>query len=232
MGYCLAVALLAVCLCWVAPGARSAVQVSRPPGLTISFHRSGEAAHVLSDGRYGFAAPANPAQPGVLFDDLHGRQRKITQRGCLVSGSEILGGVLGFDCSSSESGHARVYLIGSQGWRTVTVSSQIVSPCGSIPYCDGGSQLVDAGSDWLEFSESTCPMGEHCSSRNVFQNISTGRVLPDPSVQGGHKIANLDSPQLAEPVCSPLTVPRGFNIFSKAISYDFREDSRLSRLSR
>jgi hypothetical protein len=214
MGYCLAAALVAVCLCWVAPGARSAVPVRPTPRLTISLQRSGEAAHVLSDGRYAFAAPANPAQPGVLFDDLHKRQRTIAQQGCLISGSEIFGGVLSFDCSSSEPGHVRVYLIASREWRQVTVSPQIVSPCGSIRYCDGGSELVDAGSDWLEFSDSTCPMGEHCSSRNIFQNIYTGHVLPDPAVQGGHKIANLDSPQLAEPVCSPPTVPRGFNIFT------------------
>jgi hypothetical protein len=225
------VALVAVCFCWVAPGARSADSVGRPPGLTIYFHRSGEAAHVLSDGRYAFAAPANPSQPGVLFDDLHHRERTIAQHGCLVSGSEIFGGVLGFDCSRSEPDRARVLLIASREWRTVTVSPQIVSPCGSITYCDGGSQLVDTGSDWLEFSESTCPLGEHCSSRSVFQNIYTGRVLPDPAVQGGHEMANLDSPQLAEPVCPPLAVPRGFNIFTQPGPGILRFDGRFALAS-
>jgi hypothetical protein len=57
-------------------------------------------------------------------------------------------------------------------------------------------------------------MGEHCSFGNLFQNITTGEVKQDPAVQGGHEIADLNSAQLAHPICSPLTVPEGFNIFS------------------
>ncbi|MHB1569547.1 MAG: hypothetical protein ACYC0H_10120 [Solirubrobacteraceae bacterium] len=57
-------------------------------------------------------------------------------------------------------------------------------------------------------------MGEHCVFANLFENIQTGQVLRDPAVQGGDQIGDVDVPQLDRPLCSPLTVPAGFNIFA------------------
>jgi hypothetical protein len=57
-------------------------------------------------------------------------------------------------------------------------------------------------------------MDEHCSFTNLFQSIHTGQVMPDPATQGGHERADLDSPQLAQPICSPITDPPGFNMFT------------------
>jgi hypothetical protein len=44
-------------------------------------------------------------------------------------------------------------------------------------------------------------------------------------------MANLDSPQLSEPVCSPLAVPRGFNIFTQPGPGILRFDGRFALAS-
>jgi hypothetical protein len=96
----------------------------------------------------------------------------------------------------------------------VALSPSITDPCGIDSECENITAVANAGSDWLEFSESACPGDEHCTFWNVFENIQTGTVEPDPAVEGGHQMADLNSPELARQICSPVTVPEGVNIFT------------------
>jgi hypothetical protein len=201
--------------CWPAVGtARQAHHRTGAPVLSTVFRRYGTAAELLSDGRFAFAAPANVNEAGVLFDDRDHRQTKVAQDGCGVAGSEILGGVLAFDCWRSRESAPNVYEIAARRRRSVALNQSITDPCGIDSECENITAVANAGSDWLEFSESACPGDEHCTFWNAFENIQTGAVEPDPAVEGGHEMADLDSPQLAHPICSPLTVPEGFNIYT------------------
>jgi hypothetical protein len=201
--------------CWPAAAtARQARQRTGAPVLNTVFRRSGTAAELLSDGRFAFAAPAAVNEAGVLFDDRAHRQTKVGQDGCVAAGSEIFGGVLAFDCWRSRESAPEVYVIASGRRRSVALSQSITDPCGLDSECENVTAVANAGSDWLEFSESACPGDEHCTFWNAFENIQTGAVEPDPAVEGGHEMADLDSPELAQPICSPLTVPEGFNIFT------------------
>jgi len=213
----LVAAIIATLGLWCWPGvatARGAHRRSGAPILSTVFRRYGTAAELLSDARLAFAAPANVNEAGVLFDDRDHRQIKVAQDGCGVAGSEIFGGVLAFDCWRSRESAPELYVIASRRRRTVALSPSITDPCGVAPACENVTAVANAGSDWLEFSESACPGDEHCSFWNVFENIQTGAVERDPAVEGGHEMADLDSPELAHPICPPLTVPEGFNIFT------------------
>jgi hypothetical protein len=156
--------------------------------------------------------------PGVLFDDLAHRRTTIARPGCAAApGAQITGGVVAFNCSDTTIPQPELYEIASRSWRSVALSAALSDPCGPIPPglgCDVTSQLTGAGSRWLQFAQDNCPMSEHCSSANVYQNIQTGAIARDPAVQGGHWIADLDSSRLARRICSPITVPEGFNIFT------------------
>jgi hypothetical protein len=57
-----------------------------------------------------------------------------------------------------------------------------------------------------------CP-GNHCSSSPEFQNLHTGTVR-DKDPTGGSTILDLNSPSLSQRLCSPLRVPRYYDIFS------------------
>lgn len=183
-----------------------------PAVLRLAFRKHGRAAALVSNQRFAFAAPGALNASGRLFDDVAHTSRTVPRDGCGFTGSEIFGDVLAFDCESSQQTAPRLYSITSRTWTTVPVSPRITGSCGPYTSCD--STLTEAGSKWLEFSRSTCPMDEHCSSTNLFQNISTGEVIPDPAIRGGHERADLDSPHLAQSICPPVTVPAGFNIFT------------------
>lgn len=221
MSHCRRGGLLAVMIVtlglWSWPAvtsARGTRQRTGPPVLSTKFRAYGTAAELLSDGRFAFAAPANANEPGVLFDDRQRRQIKVAQDGCGVAGTEIFGGVLAFDCWRARQSAPQLYVISSRRRRTVALDPSITDPCGLDSECENITAVANAGSDWLQFSESACPGDEHCTFWNEFENIHTGAVEPDPAVEGGHEIADLDSPELAQPICSPLTIPEGFNIFT------------------
>ena len=181
------------------------------PSLHLSFRRAGRAAGVISDQRYAFITPDSLNQPWLLYDDVLGQQRQVPQIGCGVAGAQIFAGVLGFDCWRSRlTPTIRVYSIAARTWRAIPMNPQLTASCG---YNTCESFLSDAGSRWLQFTSSDCPMGEHCSFWKVFQNINTGSVEPDPAVRGGQEVADLSSPRLAHRICAPLKVPEGFNIF-------------------
>ena len=101
-----------------AAAAGSHNRAREPAVVHLSFRQHGEAAELLASQRYAFAAPANVSDPGVLFDDLEHRQRSVAQAGCGVAGSEIFGGVLGFDCWRARMTAPQLYLIASQRRRS------------------------------------------------------------------------------------------------------------------
>jgi hypothetical protein len=178
----------------------------------------GTAAGLLADDRYAFASSVTAYAPGVLFDDEQNRLETVGRPGCLSPGSQvfddhIIGGLLAFNCSGSAIPQPELYDIASRSWRSVPLSSSS-NPCGPNPICDVTTYVTSAGSRWLQIEQLDCPEGEHCSYNNVFQNIQTGVVAQNPAVPGGHRLANLNAAHLSQRVCSPITIPEGFNIFS------------------
>jgi len=78
--------------------------------LKTAFKQDGTAAQLLSDQRYGFAAPVSENAPGVLFDDREHRRETIGRPGCTLAPRSqvtggvvpfITGGVLAFNCSTT-----------------------------------------------------------------------------------------------------------------------------------
>ncbi len=232
LGLGFVVALLGLSCSSAVAAAKSHYRRGRLTVLKTTFQQHGEAAALLSNQRYAFAAPTNLNEPGVLFDDLDHQRQSVSQNGCAVTGSQIFADVLAFDCWRSQRTAPELYLIASHTRRTVPLSPRITSPCApASPFCDINSDLVDAGSEWLEFSEANCPMGEHCSVQSIFQNLQTGKVSSDPAVQGGHELADLDSPHLAYHICSPLTIPEGFNIYAAPGPGELRFEGRFALAS-
>jgi hypothetical protein len=193
-----------------------------------AFTQRGTAFAVISDRRYAFAAPMIETAPGVLFDDLHHRRMTISGPACALAGGPIAGGVLPFNCSQSIVPAPELYVIASRRWRSVAANSSIAYPCGAGVACDTRYTLTGAGSRWLQFRQDQCPQGEHCGSVNVFENIQTGAVAQDPAVQGGNQLPNLDSPQLAQRICSPLTIPAGFNLYGAPGRGDLTIDGQFA----
>ncbi len=72
-------------------------------------------------------------------------------------------------------------------------------------------QPIAIGAHWIEYDES-CG-AEHCADAVAFQNIDSGQYPSVPALgdwrPGGTTIPDLNSPQLAIKLCSPLRVPRG-----------------------
>jgi hypothetical protein len=208
---CLIVVLPCMLLASVATAKASAGSHS-PAVLRLAFRKHGRAVALVSNQRFAFAPRGALNASGQLFDDVAHTSRTVPQEGCGFTGSEIFGNVLAFDCERSRQTPPRLYSITSRTWTTVSPNPALTRSCG--PYDNCTATLTDAGSEWLEFSRSVCPMDEHCSSTNLFQNTHTGELLPDPATQGGHERADLDSPHLAQPICPPGTVPAGLNLFT------------------
>ena len=97
-----------------------------------------------------------------------------------------------------------LYSLATGQWQAVTP----LSPIETCPesFCNVVTDRpIDVGSQWVEFRQSDCPMGEHCTGSNVFQNLYTNQISSDPT--GGQTIADLNSPSLARRVCRPVRVP-------------------------
>lgn len=200
------------------------------PVLKVGFHAAGIASILITGQRYAFAAPVNLESSGTLFDDQTGRRLPIHLGGCAPAGSVIFGQVLAFDCWHPLQQPLRLYSITSATWQAITPGPDITACQAYMGVCPW--QLTAAGSSWLEINKSTCEMDDHCTFENLFQNIRTGDVVNDPAVQGGHQIGDVDAPQLVQRLCSPLTVPPGFNIFSAPGPGPIQLDGRFAIASR
>jgi hypothetical protein len=108
--------------------------------------------------------------------------------------------VLGNSWLLADCGHGRVDLYSPAGgsWQAVTV----VAACRNFKSSAGGCIPLAVGSDWIEFDKQSYRRGD----RFIFQNINTGVVERDPT--NATTLPDLDSPVLAQRVCTPLRVPR------------------------
>lgn len=206
----------------LAPPVASAAPTGGLPGLPLlklAFHSVGIADTVMSNQRYAFAAPAQLAGSGSLFDDQSNRRVNIPLGGCEPIGGDetsypvspsVSGDVLALDCMPPLlEPQVRLYSIASGSWQVVPLNSEITACEAYMGVCS--SALISAGTNWLGFAQSSCETDEHCVSEDVFQNIRTGQVVNDPAVARGDQIGNVDAPQIAQRLCSPLTVPVSFN---------------------
>jgi hypothetical protein len=168
------------------------------PALKVRFHQVGRASYLGTTRRYAYVV--RPDGSVVLYDDLIGRQRAVLRRaGC--SPVSMLGEVLAFSCEVGPP--VELYMIDSGLWRAFRPSAGVQPSCGGLDLC--GASLSAAGSAWLAWERQQCPSDEHCAYSVVFQNIRTGEVRGNPT--GRHVIPDLNAPELARPVCQPLTVP-------------------------
>lgn len=178
--------------------------------LRPQFRRVVDADWIWAGARYALAGPAPAAedQSVTLIDDQTGRRTTLTRAGCQPgqpSSSEPLDlPWVPFNCGTSTNPVPELYSPSTGQWRAVSPSPSLTGPC--APYaCDVQYSLVAAGTYWLEYTQSICPMGAHCSSSNMFQSISTGELRQDPS--GGSTTVDLNTPNLTQSVCGPLSVP-------------------------
>ena len=63
------------------------------------------------------------------------------------------------------------------------------------------------GARWVAFAYATDPTDEHTTTSYRFANLLTGQIVADPRRIRGSTYINLDSPQLAQTACAPITVP-------------------------
>jgi hypothetical protein len=148
---------------------------------------------VATDGRYTVLWSVRRREVGTFIDELTGRRTRVMlPAGCRPGGriSPVLGDSwLLADCGP---GRVELYSPASHEWRAVAVAAACRRRC--VP--------LAVGADWIEYDKESPRLGD----RFIFQNITTGAVLGDPT--NARTLADLDSPLLAQPVCAPLRVPR------------------------
>lgn len=91
-----------------------------------------------------------------------------------------------------------LYSIADDTWTAVPLAPSIATTCASADFC----QISRVGRYWLAVVEQLC---NHCASPTVFQSLTTGQVRPDPTA--ATTLPDLNSPDLATAVCSPLRLP-------------------------
>jgi hypothetical protein len=192
---------------------------SRPLVLHPRFHVVGNT--FRTDGPYvaGIDGPyvlvltpvGNGQASGTVIDEQTGAQTSVSYPGC--SWSEFIAVQFGgpwlvlIPCQSG-SGGFELYNLYSGERTTVVPGPRVVSledECNMPEYCGGGVQNL--GAHWIEWEITPC---RYCTAKYLFQNIDTGQVRSLRGWRpGGRIIPDLDSQSLAQPVCPPLTVPRG-----------------------
>lgn len=201
----------------------------KPLVLHLKFHRSASRYDSLSsDGRYVFILTTRSARTptgpsGTVIDERTGKRTPVVAPSDCPSYSEpfLQGPWLVFDCHPPTQ--VELYRISDGTWRTVTLPpGGEVLGCGSRLGCEatpcspGGFDcdvVSDAfGAAWIRWSWSC----GHCDGTVfTFQNIQTGELRRDPRTQS--TLADLDSPQLARAVCSPLRVPKSGASFGRLV---------------
>jgi hypothetical protein len=189
------------------------------PVLRPQFRKVASAGWIWAGSRYALLGPVQESsnQSVTVIDDQTGRRATVSRAGCFpIQPSDAepldLSRVL-FNCSTNGTPAPELYSPSTGGWQTVSPSPAITHPCGDATYpCDIEYFLAAAGSYWLEYIESDCPMAEHCSYGNVFQNIDTGEVRKDPS--GGRTTIDLNASNLTRTVCRPLSVPMASQVYA------------------
>lgn len=150
---------------------------------------------VASDGRY--VLVASRASGTFLIDDQTGRRTPLKPPPLCGYTYFVGGGRVLTDCAGYGKPPYQLYSIASGVWTAVKSS---------------GGMPIAVGRDWIEYfgpTESGC--FEHCFYQYSFGNIASGQLQTLPEwIPGGTTIPNLNSPGLADQLCSPLRVPQGF----------------------
>jgi hypothetical protein len=200
-----------------AAGASSRARSHQPPVVRPRFRHVVDAAWVWAGARYALAGPGAPPlgpvayRPATLIDDQTGQRRTIGQAGCNPVPPSALEPPdlpwVPFDCAPiGQPAVPELYSPATGRWLAVSPNPGLSPPCATA-FCD----VIDyfpraAGRYWLAYEQATCDAdGQHCSVRNVFQNIQSGELRQDPS--GGSTAIDLNAPNLTRTVCRPLSVP-------------------------
>jgi len=175
--------------------------------LHLRFGAAREAPDLLLDEPYVFTGLLSGKYPeltpvGSLTNELSGAASPLPPLHCLPQA--IGGGWLVFDGCDPRSGatvDAELYGLAAGVWQTFTYSRAMVEATTSTGEIALSPNSM--GTDWLGFSEGCY----HCAAagQEIYQKISDGRVLSDPT--GPHTQADPNLPRLASRLCAPLTVP-------------------------
>jgi hypothetical protein len=204
-------------------GAATAPATSRPrpaatPVLRPAFSRVGHAGWVWAGSRYTLVGPAESAtdEAVTLIDDDTGHHTVISRPGCSPVQPSVAEPLslprLPFSCGPVGRPVPELYSPSTGQWQTVAPATTISHPCQGDPLCFITDGLTAAGTAWLEYIQSNCPMDEHCGYKNIFENINTGAVRQNPS--SSQTTLSLNAEQLTEPVCQPLRVPTARQLFA------------------
>ncbi len=191
-------------------GASSRVRSRQPSVVSPRFRFVAEAAVLWTGPRYAltWGGLGGSSTPATLIDDQTGRRTTIGRAGCHPLGTAGLEPLdlpwITFTCAPATQPPAwELYSPATGGWHSVSPSPGVL--------CSGGcsTSLLAAGRSWLAFQQASCPNGDYhsCNARNLFQNIQTGEVRPDPS--NATTVVDLNSPNLSRMVCRPLSAPGG-----------------------
>lgn len=202
----IAAAIAALMIAGVA-GASSRTRSHQSPVLSPRFrYVASDAPFLWTGARYALTWNlSGSSPPATLIDDQTGQRTRIGRPGCHPLGGPRVGQTdlpwIIFLCSpaTQQPPAWELYSTATGGWLSVSPSPGVM--CGG----DCETSIDAAGRYWLEFQQATCPNGDYhsCTASNVFQNIQTGEVRPDPS--GPTTMVDLDAPNLTRPVCTPLS---------------------------
>jgi hypothetical protein len=179
-------------------------------GLTVrlTFHRVQSLvsdAYLLSNGRYVSFMPESRSFSDVVIDSDTGRRSNVSAPGCPPSSIGSPWPLFACGTGDGPASSMELYVFATKAWRTVTLAPAVQDASDNCILVGPGScgEIDGVGADWIEFDETTY----HGSQDRVFQNIATGEVRDDPTT--ATTTADLNSPSLAQPLCSPLTTPHG-----------------------
>ena len=174
-----------------APTHRSGAEV-----LHLKFRRAGSAGQVLVGRGYVYlGSTINGFLGGTLIDERTGKRWRLDRPNC---GAEFFGGPwLLFTCGNSTVTQLALYRPATRTWRLVNWNDPALG------------QPEAVGAYWIEsLLAPGCP-DTHCDTvpSYSFTRIATGRQATVAWHPGGNIVPGLDSPSLAQRLCSPLRVP-------------------------
>ena len=146
-------------------------------------------------GRYTVFAAGTTGSAGVVLDEQTGARMAVAlPADCRAPiSAPIAGGSWLLEYCTKAT--VDLYSFTAKAWRTLAIPAA----CLDAP---GAECLPDiVGSVWIEYDEASVRLGDVF----VFQNITTGQVRANPA--NATTVPDLNSPELAEHLCSPVRRP-------------------------
>jgi hypothetical protein len=168
----------------------------------------------MADGRYTLLAQESLRDGGTIIDESSGRTvRLIPPTGCDIAPViNPLGGPWALaGCGTLDEQSYELYDIASRSWRAFTpnIAGLEAGNPGCPPTAPAACTVapVAIGAQWIEFRISWNDDPQAPPPTYAAQNIWNGKVrhIPAGSLTGGHTILNLNSPQLTQTLCRPVT---------------------------